>query len=164
MQHSQGTFDKTFTCQDEAMCLLILSNNLQRWVAEADAKIQQNGNILPKSLTNVALPKEIAETIPKSKYTMGTEDSSNLRSGWGPEGMAKYEEFDDKVEEFRGKNSFNEFKDYALKVIANRKKGAGSKRQRTSYDGDSTSRKDNTVLCEELAEKIMRKSIFAVQV
>jgi hypothetical protein len=164
IQHSQGTFDKTFTVQDEAMCLLILSNNLPRWVAEAKAKVEHNGNSLPKCLTNVTLPKAIASTIPKSRYTMGTEESSNLRSGWGPEGMAKYEDFDNKVEQFREENHFNAYKDYALKVITNRKNGGGSKRQRTSYDGDSLSRKDNTALCEELADKIMRKSIFSVAV
>jgi hypothetical protein len=78
--------------------------------------------------------------------------------------MAKYEDFDNTVEQFREEKFFNEFKEYALKVITNRKNGGGSKRQRTSYDGDSISRKDNTALCEELADKIMRKSVFAVAV
>ena len=161
IQSSQGKFDNTFTNCDEALCLLILDNNLQKWVGEAEKKIEMNDGKLPRDLT-ISLTKKDMKDIPKSKYTMGIDNATNnLRSGWNQEGMKKYKDFQTSVDKFRESNVFNEFKTYALSRIVNKKGGDRSKKQRTSINDDSSS-VDNTAEMEKLVHSIHEGGRFAV--
>ena len=161
IQSSQGKFDTTFTNCDEALCLLILDNNLQKWVGEAEKKIEMNDGKLPRDLT-ISLTKKDMKDIPKSKYTMGIDNATNnLRSGWNQDGMKKYKDFQTSVDKFRESNVFNEFKTYALSRIVNKKGGDRSKKQRTSINDDSSS-VDNTAEMEKLVHSIHEGGRFAV--
>ena len=161
IQSSQGKFDITFTNCDEALCLLILDNNLQKWVGEAEKKIEMNDGKLPRDLT-ISLTKKDMKDIPKSKYTMGIDNATNnLRSGWNQDGMKKYKDFQTSVDKFRESNVFNEFKTYALSRIVNKKGGDRSKKQRTSINDDSSS-VDNTAEMEKLVHSIHEGGRFAV--
>ena len=161
IQSSQGKFDITFTDCDEALCLLILDNNLQKWVGEAEKKIQMNDGKLPRDLT-ISLTKKDMKDIPKSKYTMGIDNATNnLRSGWNQDGMKKYKDFQTSVNKFRESNVFNEFKTYALSRIVNKHGGERSKKQRTSKDDEICS-VDNTAEIEKLVHSIHEGGRFAV--
>lgn len=85
----KGTNDSCesiFTCDDEAMCLVIFENNIKKWAKEAELKSEKNRGL--GNLKFVTLTKTEKLQIPQPKYTMGvSEDVTNLRSGWSVEGM-----------------------------------------------------------------------------
>ena len=158
---SQGTYHETFTASDEALCLLILENNVSKWKSEAHKKIEKNQGKLPEHLKDIILNKNEMKSIPKSKYTMGTgAESNNLRSGWNHEGITRFTELKEQVMTFRAGNMFNPFKEYALSGIVDVQCEHRSKRQRRSNDSDSCST-NNNALCEELTEKLLAGSKFA---
>ena len=159
---SQGKFHDTFTPADEALCLIILDNNVSKWKTEAQKKVEKNQGIIPQHLKDIILDKNEMKSIPKSKYTMGTgSESNNLRSGWNHDGMTNYTELKEQVVKFRSENLFNPFKEYALAGIVDISCQHRSKRKRTSAEDFDSCSTNNTALCEELSEKLLNDSKFA---
>ena len=124
------TFEKSYTSEDEALALVILDNNIERWSAITNKAITANPNH-PDALLSYKLSNAEKEGIPPTKYTMGTNsNNNNLRSGWNKKGIKKYTQFLKQTKAFRDNTElFTSCKEHAIAQI--RETLTGKKRKRT---------------------------------
>ena len=140
----------TFTNHDEALLLVTLDNNLMKWNAELQAKLQvceQNADAIA-SIKFSDLSAEQKSNIPKSKYTMGKKyGRSNIRGGWSREGVKAFTSILEKVIMFRQKNSFLDYIEN-LETIYDLDNISPTKRRRLQCDFDEEKEQDDDDLDE----------------
>ena len=126
-------FETTFTAEDEALAIAILENNASKWSAEVN-KILQNNPMNPDAVKAMSLSDEERKVIPPSKFTMGTnETSNNLRSGWNDKGKLRFFMLLKTCKEFRqNEGEYKEFKEDAVSQLQMKYKTKSRKRPRTT--------------------------------
>ena len=162
----QSKFEKSFSEHDEAMCITILDNNLSKWKMEAVYKLENMGTLVPKDLKAISLTKEQIKSIPNAKYTMrnSTDKATNLRSGWGHQGMKAFHDNMEKVTSFRKTEQFKQYKLYYLECVVDKAGGRRTKKQRKTRctNDDSDNNMTSATLCENLFDKYYEATGFAV--
>jgi hypothetical protein len=163
---NQSKFEKCFSEHDEAMCITIFDNNLSKWKMEAVYKLENMGTLVPKDLKAISLTKVQIKGIPNAKYTMrsSTDKATNLRSGWGHEGMKAFHDNMEKVTSFRKTDQFKTYKSYYIECVVDKAGGSRSKKQRKRRctNDDSDTNRTNATLCENLFDKYYGMTEFAV--
>ena len=149
-------FETTFTPDDEALCMIILDNNINKWKKEAELKLKKCGPHIPKVLRGVTLTKEEVKDVPPNKYTMRDSDGpSNLKTGWGTLGLNTFYRYKECVVKLRDSDRFAALKKKAMELIAGDTVGINNaKRQKTAH-GSATDPQ------EDLYDKYFELSKFA---
>ena len=152
---TQDAYETSYTAEDEALALVILENNIEKWSAENNKALLANANH-PDAILTYKLSAAEKEDIPQSKYTMGTSTNNNLRSGWNSKGIKKYTFFLKQTKTFREANDlFTSCKEHAIEEIkptfmGNKRKRARIEEVDTAVDGDNED--DNVDPYDELQE------------
>ena len=157
-------FNDAITPHDEALALLILDNNFLKWKAEASKKLSKSkeiGQTCPADLKDIDLTKQEILQLPKSKYTMGTSASTNLRSGWKRQAVLDHVDHVRMILAFREKEEYNEYKSFAATCIEN-KKPRQRKRNRVENDFDGFSTDEATRAYENVSNEIFKVTKFSV--
>ena len=159
--HENDMNNGIFTSHDEALCLVIMDNNIEKWKMEVELKVQKTTG-LTTDLRYVNLTSDDKSKVPKPKYTMGEDGSSNLRAGWNTEGVNTFCNYHSKVLTFRAKTSYNDWKQFAINTIANSMEGRYGKKRKTGDDETSNTNDDQGSQIDSLSQLYFSTTKFAV--
>ena len=153
---STSDFDSTFTAQDEALLIVILDNNLIRWIREFDKKLENvQGNL--DAFPNAKLSKKDKQDLPQPKYTMVKLGSSNLRGTWDDQGFGKFVDILTLVSEIRDNQAMLPYKKKAIECYdAEQVRLARKRKQEIEADEYVSTHVDEF---EERMENYMKKFV-----
>ena len=155
-------YEAAYTEQDEALALIILDNNLQRWSLESK-KILEKSPTNPDLLLDYKIKKAemIDLEIPDTKYTMGVgTKKNNLRCGWSDTGIRVFNGFVKKVIDFRQTNDFVAAKKEAVRQMTPMFDSKKRKRKSASTENENSSSDDDCGVTENVWDELVQTNSF----